>query len=79
MSVPAANALSPAPAQHQHLDRGIAVGAFADLGQPLVHLEREGVARLRPVEGDPADAVIDGKQEVVLPYRCFLIHVAGPF
>ena len=68
------------PPQQQHLDRLVAVGEFADLGEPLIHLECEGVARLRPVEGHPADAVItDGKQEVVLPHRYSLIHVARPF
>ena len=57
----------------------VAVGAFADLGQPLIHLEREGVARLRAVEGHPADAVIDSKQGVVVLYRYILVHVAGLF
>jgi hypothetical protein len=50
-----------------------------DLGEPLVHLEGEGVARLRPVEGDATDAVIEGKQEVILSYRYLLVHPEMPF
>ena len=65
MSVPAANALSPAPLQHQHLDRAVVVRLVADLRQPLVHLEREGVAGLRAIEGNLADAVAGLEQKVV--------------
>ncbi len=37
----------------------------ADFGQAVVHGEGQGVARLRPVEGDAADAVADFVKEFV--------------
>ncbi|WP_461326399.1 hypothetical protein [Bradyrhizobium diazoefficiens] len=43
----------------------IAVGLFADRREPFVHGEGEGIARLRTVEGDPPDAVLTFKNEVV--------------
>src|SRR6202021_2294461 len=50
--------------QDQRLDRTVAVGRFADRGHLLVHREGQRVARLRTVERDPADAVLDGIQKI---------------
>ena len=76
MSVPAAKALSPAPAQHQHLDGMICVGLLAYRSKPLVHGKGEGVARLRAIERDPPDAVLAFKNEVVRLYG--LVHFLDP-
>ena len=51
--------------EHQHLDRTVPIGLLANLRQPLVHREREGVAGLRPVERHPADAVTLVVKDVV--------------
>ena len=74
MSVPAAKALSPAPVRIRTLIERSVVDARADLGQPLVHREGEGVARLRPVEGDAGDAVADLVEDVLadVARRCRL-------
>ena len=45
-------------------------------GEPLVHRESEGVARLRAVESDPPDAVLAFKNEVVRLYG--LVHFLDP-
>ena len=52
--------------EDQDLDGAILVRLLADLGDALVHLERERVARLRPVEGDAADAVAHVEKDVVV-------------
>ena len=64
------------PAQHQHLDGPIVIGLLANGGEPLVHGEGEGVARLRAVESDPPDAVVAFKNEVVRRYG--LVHFLDP-
>ncbi len=64
MSVPEANALSPAPRNTSTLMAGSPLASFADRGKPLVHRESKGVAGLRPVEGDPPDAVLKLENEV---------------
>src|SRR5690606_26926396 len=46
-------------AQHQGASVALVRRGLADLRQALVHGEGERVARLRPVEGDDADAVFD--------------------
>ena len=51
--------------EHQHLDGAVAVGLLANLRQPFVHREREGVAGLRAVERHPADAVTLLEKDVV--------------
>src|SRR5207244_3951603 len=52
------------PGQDQHFQRAVVVGGVADLRQALVHRERQGIARLRPVEGDAADAALDLVEEI---------------
>ncbi|WOH62838.1 hypothetical protein [Bradyrhizobium sp. BWC-3-1] len=42
----------------------IVVDLLADRGEPLIHRESEGVARLRAVEGDPPDPVLALENEV---------------
>src|SRR5262245_59258548 len=41
----------------QDLGLAGAPDAAADLGHPFIHRESERIARLRPIEGDPADMV----------------------
>ena len=55
MSVPAANALSPAPVITTTLASRVLANPPADFGQALVHGESQRIARLRAVEGDPGD------------------------
>ena len=62
--------------EDQHLDGAILVRFLADLGNALVHLEREGVARLRPVEGDAADAVAHVEKDVVVLF-CHVVSAGG--
>ena len=66
MSVPGGERLVARAGEDQHLDGAILVRLLADLGDALVHLERECVARLRPVEGDAADAVAHVEKDVVV-------------
>src|SRR5207248_11371576 len=55
-----------APAAHEDgADRAVLVRAVADLGQPLVHRKRQGIARLRAVEGHVRDAVAYVVEELV--------------
>jgi hypothetical protein len=41
---------------HHRADRRVGIDRLGEAVQPLVHRESEGVARLRPVEGDAGDA-----------------------
>ena len=52
------------PLKDQNLDRAILAGLLADLREPLVHLEGEGIARLRAIERGTPDAVPHLKQKV---------------
>ena len=52
--------------EHQDLDRAVTVRLLADLREPLIHREGKGVASLRPIEGDPADAVRRLEKEVII-------------
>ena len=59
MSVPATNALPPAPRRINTRIVRIRVGAFAGVDQRLIHLPRHRVARLRPVEGERGERTAD--------------------
>jgi hypothetical protein len=61
--------------KHQHLDRMILVGLFANLGEPLVHRERESIACLRAVECDLSDAVLEVIKDV-FGSRGLLVHAS---
>jgi hypothetical protein len=50
--------------------------ARADLRKPPIHVESQRIPRLRPVEGDPADAVADLIEQVGFKGRS-VIHVAS--
>ena len=72
MSVPEANALSPAPVRIIALIERSALTLLADRSHALVHRERQRVARLRAVEGHVGYAVLDGIEQVfiwLLPAR----------
>jgi hypothetical protein len=63
--------------EHQHLDRTVAIGLVAECGEPLIHREGEGIARLRAIEGDPPDAVAQLVENVlrgVLGRLRLLVH-----
>jgi len=51
--------------EHQHLDRAVAIGLIANCREPLIHREGEGIARLRAIERDPADAVAQFVEDVL--------------
>ena len=51
--------------EHQHLDGTVAIGLVANCGEPLIHREGEGIARLRAIERDPADAVAQLVEDVL--------------
>src|SRR3974377_1666968 len=53
---PAGDGPAAGARDHQNLDRGVALGFIANRGEPLIHREGEGIARLRAIERDPADA-----------------------
>src|SRR6185503_9497085 len=50
--------------QDHRLDRMILVDGLADRGHLLVHRKGQRIARLRPFEGYPGDAVLDGIEQV---------------
>ncbi len=66
MSVPGRECLVACAGEDQNLDGAILVRFLADLREPLVHLEGERIARLRPIEGDAADAVAHVEKDVAL-------------
>ena len=47
--------LAAGAGQHQRPDRPARLDAGADLGELVVHVERQRIARLGPVQGDEAD------------------------
>ena len=52
------------PAAVAHGSLSVTITERADVSQPVVHLERQGVARLRSVEHRMPDPVLDAIEQV---------------
>src|SRR6185437_10581971 len=50
--------------EDHRLDRAVGVHGVADRRHPLIHRKGQRVARLRPVKGDPRNAVLDDIEQV---------------
>src|SRR2546427_39578 len=64
--------------EHEHLDRAVLIGLLAYLREPLVHLEREGIARLRTVERGAPDAVPHLEKEVIGAHGLLVHAISVP-
>ena len=79
MSVPATNALPPAPRRISTRIAGVAIDPIAGVDQRLVHLPRHRVARLGTIEGQRRDRAVGLEQCVChcnpasMPNRCTAI------
>ena len=79
MSVPAAKALSPAPVKISTFMARIRSPPRRSRRARSYICERECVARLRPVEGDAADAVAHVEKDVVLLFGHVCLRRAPVF
>jgi hypothetical protein len=61
--------------EDQHLEGTITGRGFAYRCKPFIHVEGQRISRLRPVEGDPADAIADLVKQMGIGGSAF-IHVA---
>ena len=64
--------LLPCSREDQHLDRGVFLRVTYDFGKLFVHPEGKGIAGLRAVERDAADAVAQYVEKI-------LAHGVVPF